>query len=255
MQNNQYVVVLDPGHGGRDRFNVGMIKGYVEADGTLIIATAAYKKLKRNNIIVIMTRGIDKDLALPPTGHWCKALEASDLTNRAEVANRNNADYFVSVHTDANTDITIHGTTGYCYHFGGRGERIAYNIVKEVTTQMGTYDRGVKEGNLAVLRETKCPAALIEVAFHTNANDCSKLANNLFLIQAGEAIADGIMKYLNITSQDEVVPDINLVPVELPNGQVVKGKLIENQVWAPVRPVGEGCGRKVTWIDGKVIIS
>jgi N-acetylmuramoyl-L-alanine amidase len=50
-------VVFDAGHGGRDRFNVGP-GGYVEADATLIMATAAAKKLGRNGVEVDMTRQI-----------------------------------------------------------------------------------------------------------------------------------------------------------------------------------------------------
>lgn len=243
-------VVFDAGHGGRDRFNVGP-GGYVEADATLIMATAAAKKLGRNGVEVDMTRWSDVDLA-PSNRHWDEGI---DLSNRCYIANSKKADYFVSIHTDANQDITAHGTTVYCLRKGGEGEKLAKAIHDSVTTKMGTSPRGVREANFAVLRETHMPAALIEVGFHTNLNECAKLRSNLFLIQAGEAIADGVMDFLGIVPKDEVTPDINLVSIQMPSGRVMKGKIIDNETWAPVRSLITDLGRKVDWDGKKVIIS
>lgn len=81
----KFIVVLDAGHGGHDPGNLG--NGYLEKDIALSIVLKVGKILKRNDDIqVIYTRKDDTFV---------------NLFKRGEIANKANADLFVSVHCDS----------------------------------------------------------------------------------------------------------------------------------------------------------
>jgi len=82
-----FVVVLDAGHGGHDPGNLG--NGYFEKDIALQIVLQVGSILEQNqDIKVIYTRKDDTFV---------------DLFVRGEIANKANADLFVSVHCDSHS--------------------------------------------------------------------------------------------------------------------------------------------------------
>lgn len=86
-KNDVFTVVLDAGHGGKDSGNLGAGKKYKEKDVALKIVLAIGKELeKHKDIRVLYTRKTDVFI---------------DLYKRGEIANRANADLFVSVHCNA----------------------------------------------------------------------------------------------------------------------------------------------------------
>ncbi|OEK07681.1 N-acetylmuramoyl-L-alanine amidase [Flavivirga aquatica] len=92
-QSNKFVVVLDAGHGGHDPGNRG--GGYKEKDIALKIVLEVGKQLEKNpNIKVVYTR--KKDVFI-------------DLYVRGQIANKANADLFVSVHCNSHNS-QAHGT-------------------------------------------------------------------------------------------------------------------------------------------------
>ena len=84
--NSKFTVVIDAGHGGKDPGNTG--NGFIEKDIALSISLSLGKKLEENDINVIYTR--KKDVFV-------------DLFERANIANRSDAQLFISVHCDAHT--------------------------------------------------------------------------------------------------------------------------------------------------------
>lgn len=97
-QNNQkFTVILDAGHGGKDFGAV--YHGYVEKKVTLAIILKVGKILEKyQDIKIIYTRNTD---------------EFIELTERAGIANRNNANLFISVHCNANRNIKAYGSETY----------------------------------------------------------------------------------------------------------------------------------------------
>src|SRR5699024_2009003 len=130
---------------------------------------------------VLLTRTTDKFLT---------------LSERANFANRNKADYFMSVHINAG------GGTGYesfIHTSNSSGSRSAQNAVHdEAIKEMKVTNRGKKKANFAVLRQTKMPAILPENLFIDRKEDAAKLKQSSFLNDIAKAHADGIAKALGL---------------------------------------------------------
>ncbi len=117
-----------------------------------------------------------------------------ELSERAAIANKLNADYFISVHINAGGGT---GFESYIYNGNVSQATIAYqNVIHgEIMKAIGNVkDRGKKRANYAVLRETKMPAILTENLFIDNANDAAKLKSEQFLLQVAYGHVQGIVK-------------------------------------------------------------
>lgn len=171
-------IVLDAGHGGHDPGAVG--NGLREKDVTLTIVTKIGEMLKEyERVDVHYTRTDDQFI---------------ELSERAAMANRIGADFFLSVHVNAG------GGTGFeSYIFNGNvsNATVAYqNVIhSEIMKAIGNVtDRGKKRANYAVLRETNMPALLTENLFIDNKNDATKLNSEQFILQVAHGHVQGIVK-------------------------------------------------------------
>ncbi|KJD33031.1 N-acetylmuramoyl-L-alanine amidase [Tamlana nanhaiensis] len=113
-QENKFVVVLDAGHGGKDSGNTG--SGFKEKDIALKVVLQVGKELEKNpNIKVIYTRKTDKFI---------------DLFVRGKIANKANADLFVSVHCNAHrAGSSAHGTETFV--LGTHRNETNFNVAKK----------------------------------------------------------------------------------------------------------------------------
>lgn len=117
------------------------------------------------------------------------------LEYRSSDANKWGADCFVSLHCNS-FNKTAKGLEIYCYKFKYR--KLADAIQDEmVNAKLYTVNRGVKEGNYHVIRETNMSAALIELGFIDNSEDINLLLNKQD--EFATTIAKGICKYLGVT--------------------------------------------------------
>uniref|UniRef100_UPI000679728D N-acetylmuramoyl-L-alanine amidase n=1 Tax=Anaerosalibacter massiliensis TaxID=1347392 RepID=UPI000679728D len=173
-------VFLDPGHGGKDPGASG--NGLKEKDVALSIALKTGEILKKHNINVKYSRTTDVFV---------------ELSDRAGMANNANADVFVSLHCNSFTEGSAKGVETYHYPGSTEGTKLAKCIQNSILRN-GVYNsnRGVKQENFAVLRQTKMPAALVETAFITNSQDANILKNKQDAM--AQAIAMGILDYLKI---------------------------------------------------------
>lgn len=171
-------IVLDAGHGGKDSGAVG--NGLREKDLTLDIVKKIGNLLAEyEGVEVHYTRTDDRFL---------------ELSERAEIANKLKADYFISVHINAGGGT---GFESYIYNGNVSQAAIAYqNVIhQEIMKAIGNVrDRGKKRANYAVLRETHMPAILTENLFIDNANDAAKLKSEQFLLQVAHGHVQGIVK-------------------------------------------------------------
>ena len=199
------LVVVDPGHEieSIDPGAVATHNGirYVEANLNLQIAIKLKAELEAKGIQVYMTRYdgivIDND-------------STESLKKRVKVANEMNADLFVSIHHNSFTSSSANGFEVY-YSTGtpittyinekmitedGRdltletrsyasrsntdkvtvSKSLATAITNEVSSTLGLYNRGAKDSNLYVCKNTTMPSILIENGFLTNETEAAKVS-------------------------------------------------------------------------------
>ncbi len=173
-------ICLDAGHGGVDPGAVAQ-DGTKEKDMNLTITKAVSDILSLNESFeIILTRTTDVTLR---------------LENRSQIANSKNADVFVSIHLNANDDKTSNGHDTFHYPKAVDGKSLAEEIHTSINALRLFKDRGVKDADFAVLRETKMTAALVEVCFISNPLDLAKAKESIKKIAS--SIAAGITNYCN----------------------------------------------------------
>lgn len=154
--------------------------GLREADVTLQLGLLIKSRLETRGLSVVMTRTEDSDVS---------------LARRCEVANRAGAAVFVSLHCNAAVNTEAHGTETYHLEGASAGRVLATHIHRGLTA-LGLRDRGVRTAGYYVLRHTRMPAALVEVAFITNPENAARLASVSFQNAVADAMAEGIRAYL-----------------------------------------------------------
>lgn len=186
-----YKVFVDAGHGGKDSGATGFGKN--EAELNLEVAKRVEKKLEEKNIQVKMSR---------------ETNEFIELGDRSKLANNYNPDVFVSIHQNSAVE-TANGIETYCHPDKQMYKPLALEIQNNAIAQTGARDRGVKNSNLSVLRETNMPSALFESGFISNRAEYNKLVDPSYQDKLATGIATGIEEYLKNTVQLGDLPVIN----------------------------------------------
>lgn len=118
----------------------------------------------------------------------------SSLSQRVTMANNWPADYFLSIHVNANTNPDINGTEMYVYKENTQAYFLAEHILNNIVNILKTKDNGVRvRPSLYVLKNTNMPAVLLELAYITNFQDSEKLRNDQQ--KFARAIYDGLLNY------------------------------------------------------------
>lgn len=210
------VVVLDPGHGGKDSGAVG-VNGAYEKNLTLKIAQYCKTELEQySGVTVYMTRTDDSY----PGG---TGGASEDLDNRVAYAKSVGANVLVSIHLNSTGTGSAYGAevyfpnSNYKPEVGSEGKNLAQKVHDELVS-LGIHGRGIKirytangstypDGSLAdyyglIYRAKKAgfPAIIIEHAFIDNQNDYNKfLSSDEKLQKLGVADATGIAKAYSLS--------------------------------------------------------
>ncbi|QSF49838.1 MULTISPECIES: N-acetylmuramoyl-L-alanine amidase [unclassified Thermosynechococcus] len=177
----RFVVVIDPGHGGRDPGAIG-IGGIREKDIVLDISLQVSQFLQQQGVQVILTRTTDIDL---------------DLAPRVAIAERARANAFVSIHANA-ISLARPDVNGLETYFApGRSSRLASAIHNSILNSLNIRDRGVRAARFYVIRNTSMDSALVETGFVTGAEDAANFKNPAWRTQMARAIAQGILNFLH----------------------------------------------------------
>ena len=171
-------IIIDSGHGGADPGAV--YENRQEKDDNLALALAVGQILSERGIPVGYTRVTDV---------------YQTPQEKAEIANRWGADYFISIHRNAMPEPgTASGIMSLIYQNGGPAELMAQNINSQLENA-GYRNLGISERpGLIVLRKTRMPAVLIEAGFLDNEADNQYFDQNFE--KTAQAIADGILETL-----------------------------------------------------------
>ena len=183
VKRNKFYVVIDPGHGGQDPGAIG-IGGLREAEVVLEVSKIVKKLLSEKGVKVRLTRTNEIEL---------------DLLPRVSIANRTDADLFVSIHANASRGKRrdINGLETF-YYSGWRGRLLAKKIQKQILkVSPGSPDRGVRQGRFFVIKNTRMPAVLVEIGFLTGRLDARRLEKTIHRKRVAYAITKGILEYLS----------------------------------------------------------
>jgi N-acetylmuramoyl-L-alanine amidase len=173
------MVVIDPGHGGRDPGAVGRGNIY-EKEIVLDISRQVAAILAQNGVSAALTRNGDEEIDLEP---------------RIATAERANATVFVSIHANAISldRPDVNGLETYYFESGlGLANAIHANILRNANVE----DRRVRKARFFVLRKTSMPSVLVETGFVTGATDAANLATPAHRQNMARGIAQGILQYL-----------------------------------------------------------
>lgn len=171
-------IIIDAGHGGHDNG-----------------ASGKYSKEKDN----VLKVGLRLKQLLEQAGHTVKMTRSTDvyltLNQRSAISNQWKADFFISLHNNAATNLSASGFETFI--FNGRVSSTSIKaqqaIHKAVSNELKIRDRGMKRANFAVLRNTNCASILMEYAFISNSDDEQVLINKIE--QMAVSTAQGIINY------------------------------------------------------------
>lgn len=176
------LIVIDPGHGGKDPGARGA--NLTEAEINLIAAKALRKKLEGLGFNVYMTRESDKYVG---------------LYNRPQIANDLNAEAFISIHANAASNPKAVGIENLYYPEEGFSlkRELARSIQAKMIAYTGAVNRGIVERpNLVVTRETKMPSVIVEMGFLTNPQEEANLMNPAYMDRLTNGMRDGLLQIL-----------------------------------------------------------
>jgi N-acetylmuramoyl-L-alanine amidase len=175
------LVVIDPGHGGRDPGAVG--NGINEKIIMLPLSQLLGRTLQQMGYSVVYTRTTDVEIDLEP---------------RVALAERVRGDVFVSLHANsvASRSSTVSGIETYHAPGSTQGQRLASLVHQQIIAATGAVDRGVRSARFYVIRNTSMPAILVETGFVTNPSDAANLSNPTYQQRMAEAIARGVDQFL-----------------------------------------------------------
>lgn len=180
-------IMIDPGHGGYDAGSISL-NNDCEKDLTLKLALSLGKKLKADGYNVVYTRTNDK-VSWPDDNQ-------QDLQARCDLAKKENADYFISIHLNS-SEYEANGYEIYCDFNNSATKKLSKNILKQLDTLDYSVNRGLQDTNetaLYVVAHNKVPAILIETGFITNTDDLNYMLNHTNKL--ANAMALGIEKSL-----------------------------------------------------------
>lgn len=184
-------IAIDPGHGGSDSGAIGPT-GIMEKSVTLRVSRELKRLLEAEGAAVILTRTGDTEVS----SKGANATAVEELEARCEIANRADADIFLSIHADAFTNPEVKGTTAYYYTKGSaQSRRLADSVRTALIDSIGTVDRGTQTCNFYVVKHTDMPAILVEISFISNPDEERMMNSEAGIKKIAQGIADGIADY------------------------------------------------------------
>ena len=211
------LIVIDPGHNyGGDNGATSTHNGvtYIERDLNMQVSLKLKDELEKKGFTVVLTRN--------PEDRETIAVSES-LRKRVDLANKLQADFFISIHQNSYTDSSVRGfevyysdalpetrgvisSDGLEYSLNSLrtsetekvklSKKIGSSIVSSVTSEMGLKNRGVKNKDFYVVKNTTMPSLLVECGFISNPDEAKNLANEQKQQKMAEIIAREIGKNL-----------------------------------------------------------
>jgi len=173
-------MVLDAAFGGYEsKDNMGPT-GLREKDVNLDITLKLKNLLEKDGASVVLTREDDRSLT---------------MAERANISNEARPNFFLSIQQNGLSHGSASGTEIYHYRDDDCGEELSKRIINEISTELGTKNRGVRIGDYFLLREVKSTSIILQLLYITDARDEKLLADEDFRTRAAVTIYKAISKY------------------------------------------------------------
>lgn len=181
---------LDFGHGGKDPGAIGS-NNTKESDIVLKIGMIIKNNLEKSLEKVITTREYDKYYS---------------LDYRTSKANKENCDYFVSLHMNSSTNKDAKGVEVWVYDKNSKMYNLSKNLCSNLSKTINTPNRGVKfSKDFYVLKQTKMPALLIEIDFISNSTVETSLNSEKYIKDIANTISSTLLAFVNKSIVDDDV--------------------------------------------------
>ena len=184
-----YTVVIDAGHGGKDRGASGK-NGIYESDINLAIAKFLRYELQIRGVDVVMTR---------ETGDWLASSFApnkkrDDLNERRKIIERAKPELVISIHLNTYPDSSVRGLQCF-YNKGGEiSKKYADSVQTEFNYSAMDISRTAKTGDYYILDCTQYPSILVECGFLSNEREEKMLATTEYQRVLAYYIASAVYK-------------------------------------------------------------
>lgn len=181
------VIVLDAGHGGKDKGT--SVDNVYESDINLSLVIMLKKALNKHGVDVILTRDGDYDLSKPDASRRKK----SDFDNRIELINNSGADLYLSIHMNYLVDSRYYGAQVFYTEGNEEIAKVLQNSMKD------RLDSPLNEKKLSnsiyMYKQLEVPGILIECGFLSNTKERNLLVTEEYQEKIVETIVDGLLKY------------------------------------------------------------
>lgn len=207
-----YTIVVDAGHGGQDKGAFSVDGKLTEAEITLAFAKAIKEANHNPNIRIVLTR--ESDLF-------------QSVVDKANFANEQKADLFVSLHANSAAPVlhiqapsTPNPAKGVEIYIANKEKAIDYPANAAFANSLGNAIKtvnpeliGIKSRNqgIWVLQAVKCPSALIEAGFITNAEDLKMMQDPNYQKRFANSLLTGVVNYLAAKEQQVTVAEFKAI--------------------------------------------
>lgn len=186
------LVVLDPGHGGKDPGKVGADEE-LEKDINLAISLKVREKLEEDGMEVVMTR--EEDVMLSDGDADNKKLE--DLNSRIDIINEQQPAIAVSIHQNSYSDPAVRGAQVFYFTHSDKGKQAAEALQKELLEFDRENTRDIKANDTYyLLKKTEVPTVIVECGFLSCPGEAELLTDEAYQEELAGAIAKGIESWV-----------------------------------------------------------
>jgi len=194
------VVLLDPGHGGRDP---GTNRGqYLEKDIALDIGLKTRDILQAAGAVVFMTRDSDVDYSEDTPGR----KKRSDLMARVEMAVVIQPDVYLSIHVNSFPSSEWRGPQVFYNEKHSCNRLLAQILQEELARATGTKRAAKPDTRQYILKSLEFPAACAEVGFITNPEDLSYMTSRKGQQELAWALCSGLARFLEQSTRPATLP-------------------------------------------------
>lgn len=194
---SEYTIVIDAGHGGRDDGSTG-VSGVKESEVNLKIAKKLKENLETLGINVVMTRCDGNGLYDANATNF----KASDMAKRIEIIKKAKANMVISIHCNSYVNSNECGAQVFFQESDEESQRFAEDIQSQLISQLDSARSDAHKGDYYILKESPCPAVLVECGFLSNPTEEKLLASSDYQTKVSYAIMCGVVKYFNLCGND-----------------------------------------------------